>query len=283
MNDAVTTPPNGPEDEGPENPRDKHHDGAPRAQERAKSFRLQDVLMFVGGAIGVWAIMSVVLFQVFFIPSGSMLPTLELHDRVIVSKFAYGYSRHSLPLGLGRNLPEGNGRVLTWLPFAQAMPDRGDIVVFHQPAKRENLIKRVIGLPGDRIQVIDERLIINGQTVNREQLDTYAYAGETCIHVVALYAEDLPDGPRHPILEQRDGGSCIAGSAADNTLEQIVPDGHFFVMGDNRDGSNDSRAGLKYIPMERLLGRAETVLFTFKRCDPDPALRCPFGRVWRPL
>lgn len=260
------------------------------------TFSGKDMVWFFAGAAAVYIVMTVFVFQVFFIPSESMQPALETSDRVLVSKFAYGYSRHSVPI-VGKFLPQGQGgRLLTWLPFVRAQPERGDVVVFNNPRANRHLIKRVIGLPGDRLQVIDERLYINGEIVPRELLETYDYRSEPsegppCILRVDIYAEELPGGTRHPVLERREGLTCRLKVGLDNTGEYLVPPGHFFVMGDNRDGSGDSRAGFSqtdprnfgYVPMEWLVGRAETVLFTFKSCDNEPGLQCPFGRVWRPL
>lgn len=278
-------------------------------EEAGQHVSMTDLGGFLIGAASVFITMTILMFQVFFIPSESMQPVLEKHDRVLVNKFAYGYSRFTLPFGLHTLLPEGRtpgagrGRVLTWLPFANPLPARGDVVVFWKEQDQLHLIKRVIGLPGDTIRVENERLTINGELVERIQIGSYDYRRACAntrgyeipngIQRVDLFAEHLPNSPSHPVLEQRDGGTCATGSALDGRphrltgtpqpLEFVVPPGHFFAMGDNRDASQDSRAGLGYVPTEYLVGQAVTVLFTFKRCDGTPGLQCPFARVWRPL
>lgn len=187
-------------------------------------------------------------FEPFNIPSGSMIPTLLVGDYLFVSKFSYGYSRHSLPLS-----PDlGQGRI--W----GAMPERGDVAVFKYP--RDNAtdyIKRIIGLPGDRIQVIRGVLHINGEPVKRELVGDFVAEGDGPRLRMRRFKETLPGGRSHFILEFSDD------QPSDNTPEFVVPDGHVFAMGDNRDNSQDSRfPDVGFIPFDNLVGRAEILFFS---------------------
>jgi signal peptidase I len=184
------------------------------------------------------------LYEPFNIPSSSMVPTLLIGDYLFVSKFSYGYSKHSLPF----SIPLFSGRIL------EGEPERGDVAVFKLPRdNKTDYIKRIIGLPGDRIQVIGGILHINGEPVQRERLaEDYVYDGKP--H--AQYIETLPGGRQHRIVEVGDG------EFKDNTNEFVVPAGHYFGMGDNRDNSDDSRGGVGFIPAENLVGRAEILFFS---------------------
>ncbi len=191
--------------------------------------------------------MRTVAYEPFNIPSGSMIPTLLVGDYLFVSKYSYGYSRHSLPM----SLPLFSGRILG------SQPHRGDVVVFKLPTdNRTDYIKRVIGLPGDHIQVVHGELKINGTIVERKQVDDYVQrdaSGNTLR--VAEYMETLPGGVVHPILRVPDSDDAFQN----NTVEYIVPPDHNFMMGDNRDNSADSRflSQVGYVPAENLVGRAE--------------------------
>lgn len=189
-------------------------------------------------------------YEPFNIPSKSMVPTLLVGDYLFVSKFSYGYSRHSLPF----SLPLISGRI-----FASA-PERGDVAVFKLPADNStDYIKRIIGLPGDRIQVVNGILVINGTPVERrrvgEYVDTDEYGNAT---TYAKYIETLPGGREHVIIEKSDNGQL------DNTPVYTVPPGHYFAMGDNRDNSLDSRVlnMVGFVPAENLVGRAEILFFS---------------------
>jgi signal peptidase I len=231
-----------------------------------------ELIRFILGAAVIYLLITSLIFRSFYIPSGSMEPTLQVRDHVIVLNFPYGWSRHSIQLGLGAWLPRGEGRILG------GAPARGDVIVFRHPEKREHLIKRVIGLPGDTIQVRDGRLYINDEVVPRELRGPVAYRNRSGrIVEPTLYEEVLPNGVRHKIYELGDDYPY------DNTQRFIVPENRVFVMGDNRDDSLDSRSELGVIPIENIVGRAATVLFTFHRCKREPGLTCPTGRVWRPL
>ena len=185
-------------------------------------------------------------YEPFTIPSGSMLPTLLVGDYLFVSKFSYGYSRHSFPF----SPPLFEGRI------PEGTPERGDVVVFKLPRDgKTDYIKRVIGLPGDRIQVLRGRLMINGEMVEREAV------GEPRLEVgerVQPFVETLPGGREHLIWEKSDSAYL------DNTDVYVVPDGHFFAMGDNRDSSQDSRVlrAVGYVPFENIVGRADVLFFS---------------------
>lgn len=234
-----------------------------------------DTIRFFAGVAAVWLVIITVLFAPFHIPSESMQPSLEVGDRVLVSKWAYGYSRHSLPLGIGYHVPENID-----LRVFPRNPERGDVVVFRNPNDPRNLIKRVIGLPGDVISVQEGRLYINGEQVERERIDerTYIPHGDPRPVTVTAYIETLPNGVEHYIYERSDFDSV------DNVGPFRVPMNSVFVMGDNRDSSVDSRfSSVGYVELTEVVGRAETVMFTFKRCQRIEGIYCPTGRVWRGL
>ena len=201
-------------------------------------------------ALLIALVIRTVAFEPFNIPSGSMLPTLEIGDYLFVSKFSYGYSQHSLPL----SLPLIPGRIL----FSE--PERGDVAVFKLPSdNKTDYIKRIVGVPGDKIQVKDGRLKINGKTVDRRKIKDYLMLGEFGQNrKVTRYKETLPNGKTYAILEMSDQGPL------DNTGVYIVPDNHYFAMGDNRDNSQDSRVQTQvgFIPKKNLVGRAEILFFS---------------------
>ncbi len=192
------------------------------------------------------------LFEPFYIPSGSMKSTLLVGDYVFVSKYSYGYSRFSFPFGL----PIFDGR-----KFAEA-PKRGDVIVFKLPTDTSvSYIKRLIGMPGDKIQVKDSRLYINGQVVPRTRIKNFLdedARGNS--QEIPQYVETLPNGVAYITLDQDPHGQL------DNTEIYTVPEKHYFFMGDNRDNSQDSRVldRVGFVPEENLLGPARIVFFSSK-------------------
>lgn len=182
-----------------------------------------------------------------------MYPTLFVGDYLFVSKYTYGYSKHSLPF----SLPVIEGRV--W----EDMPSRGDVVVFKYPRdNKTDFIKRIIGLPGDKIKLIDGRLFINGKQLEREQLDDFVIRDAMGnAERYRQYVETLPEGLQHKILEVSDSEDV------DNFEEVTVPQGSFFVMGDNRDRSDDSRLNVGFVPAENLIGKARVLFFSHNSDD----------------
>jgi signal peptidase I len=217
----------------------------------------------------------------FNIPSGSMLPTLQIGDYLFVSKFAYGYSYASLPFS--PHLFSGR------IPLS--MPARGDVAVFKWPGDDStDYIKRVIGLPGDRVQVRQGELYLNGTLVPRRAEGEYLAEDRGFQTLTRLYEEDLPGsanraGVDHEILKMSDVGGV------NNTPEVTVPPGFLFVMGDNRDNSADSRVpvtmnGVGLLPVENLVGKAEFIFFSFDARDPwwavwDWPFEVRWGRLLR--
>jgi signal peptidase I len=208
-------------------------------------------------------------FEPFSIPSGSMIPTLLIGDYLFVSKTAYGYSRYSFPWGM--------------MPFSGRIwsddPARGDVIVFRPPGEpQSDFIKRLIGLPGDRIQVLGGLLHINGVPVQRQRIEDFINLDNGISS--PQYLETLPGGVSHLIIEQ-DGDDGIY----DNTPVYVVPAGHYFMMGDNRDSSSDSRVpgagapfgldaeisdpaqlgNVGFVPAANLIGPAKTLFWSYDR------------------
>jgi signal peptidase I len=203
----------------------------------------------------IFAVVLAVLFrsfayEPFHIPSGSMKSNLLVGDYLFVSKFAYGYSRYSFPLGL----PLFEGRILD-----NNKPERGDVAVFRLPSNpRIDYIKRIIGMPGDRVQVKGGIVYINDQPLERHMLDKYSDS-ENPYYVKAMprFEEVLPEGKIITILKERNHG------AADDTPVYEIPQGFYFMMGDNRDNSRDSRfSEVGLVPEVNMIGRAEIIFFS---------------------
>jgi signal peptidase I len=222
-------------------------------------------------ALIAWVIRSFV-FAPFSIPSGSMLPTLFIGDYVMVAKWPYGFSRHSFPWGF----PSFDGRL-----FGN-IPERGDVVVFRAPGSDEDFVKRVVGVPGDRVAVQSGMLIINGRPIPRQPQGTFAMpisANSPCRVVggasqmisqgddgkpaclYPVYSETLPGGRTYEVIDQ------VENPRADQIPTTVVPAGHVFLMGDNRDDSLDSRfsveeGGIGFVPIQNLIGRATFIFWS---------------------
>ncbi|HVJ55812.1 MAG TPA: signal peptidase I [Aliidongia sp.] len=219
---------------------------------------ITDILKTIITVVAAVLVVRTFAFEPFNIPSGSMIPTLLVGDYVFVSKFSYGYSKYSFPF----YHPNFDGR------FFNSLPKRGDVAVFKLPRDPSiDYIKRIVGLPGDKIQVIDGLLYINQKPVERVRTEDFV-DDETGTKVpVRQFLETLPNGVQHPILQPIDNGPL------DNTPIFEVPPDHVFAMGDNRDNSADSRLppwdhGVGYVPIENLVGRADFRFFSFDGNTP---------------
>ena len=215
-------------------------------------------------ALLIAGVFRTLLFQPFWIPSGSMKSTLLIGDFLFVSKFAYGYSQHSFPFSLA----PFDGRI-----FASE-PERGDVIVFKHPRNGQDYVKRLIGLPGDRVQVTDGVLAINGEPAPLERAGQYlepvvpgqnlqckSYPREDgeVLCLKERYIETLPNGVEHVVLNADDNKAALS----DNTRVFEVPEAHYFFMGDNRDNSNDSRQSVGMVPFDHLVGRADLIALSF--------------------
>ena len=203
-------------------------------------------------ALLIAMLVRTLLFQPFHIPSGSMQPNLLVGDYIITSKYSVGYGKYAAdPIPL----PIEEGRLL------ERQPARGDIVVFRPEGLRKNFIKRLVGLPGDEIQMIDGVLNVNNEPVLLERLGADAAIENAVTENAEFWREQFPEGHIHTILDAE------KNSVSDNTTIYTVPDGFYFMMGDNRDHSGDSRrdvseGGAGLIPAENIIGRAEFILLS---------------------
>jgi signal peptidase I len=213
---------------------------------------LAETIRVIVPALIIAMVIRTLLFQSFNIPSGSMEGTLLVGDYLFLSKYSYGYTHYSLPF----SPPLFSGRIFG------SEPQRGDVVVFRLPRDDSvDYIKRVIGLPGDRIQMIDGLLQINGVAVQRERAEDFIDSDGPRPFHVKRWRETLPNGVSYYTLDR------IEHSEYDTTQPYLVPPGHFFMMGDNRDNSLDSRVppsvgGVGYVPFENLIGQAKIIFFS---------------------
>ena len=222
--------------------------------------KILDNLKVLGIALIIAVLIRSFLFQPFYIPSSSMEPTLLVGDRIFVSKYAYGYSKHSFPF----SPPILQKRIFS------SKPNYGDLVVFKTPSdNRTDFIKRVIGLPGDKIRIIDGQIEINENLIIRKKdndfIDVDKNGNNKRIRKYLEYFDQI----EIEVLDIMDQG------IVDNTSLYIVPENHFFVMGDNRDNSQDSRFinSVGYIPMENLVGKARFIFFSLENSR--------FFQIWK--
>ena len=235
-----------------------------------KSFgeQVTETIRTIFWALIIAGVFRTLFFQPFWIPSGSMKDTLLIGDFLFVNKMAYGYSRHSCPF----SMCPFSGRIIG------SDPELGDVVVFKHPVNGTEFIKRVVGLPGDKVQFTNGVLSINGDLMVQTPAGTFeeifdpqgplrsfprcenAPVGQGGVCTKSRYAEAFPDGSTHAVLN-------IGNQHTDNTRVFTVPEGHFFAVGDNRDNSTDSRVaqnagGVGFVPMENLIGRADRIMFS---------------------
>jgi signal peptidase I len=218
---------------------------------KKKEGGIAETVRVLFNALIIALVIRTFLFQPFNIPSGSMIPTLLVGDYLFVSKYSYGYTHYSLPF---------SPRIFSGR-FMGGTLKRGDVVVFRLPKDDSiDYIKRVIGLPGDKIQMIDGVLNINGQAVPRQRVEDFVTDEDGVVERVKQYRETLPNGVSYNTLDLTDSGFY------DNTPVYTVPPGDFFMMGDNRDNSTDSRvlSQVGYVPFENLVGKAQIIFFSIR-------------------
>jgi signal peptidase I len=213
-----------------------------------------EVVKTVIYALAIALVLRVLLFQPFTIPSASMVPNLLEGDYVVVTKWSYGWSRHSIPF----SPPLIQGRIFN------RDPERGDVIVFKLPRDgHTDFVKRLIGMPGDRIDMKGGAVLLNGEPLKRQPLGPEVVETDFGVRTVDRYLETLPNGKSYVINDFGPDGDM------DDVTGFIVPEGHYFFMGDNRDNSLDSRApeeiGVGYVPAENLEGKAQIVPFSWDK------------------
>ena len=226
----------------------------PKPSERRFQKTVRDLVIL----IAVLLTFRAFSYQHFLIPSGSMIPTLQMGDFVMINKSAYGYSKFNLP----QHLPLFQGRI-----FAKKTPQIGDVIIFVNPKDHKmDYIKRCVGCPGDRVQLRQGKLYINGEVCTYKPADTYKTFDPQGNRVeYNCYEETLPNGVKHIIMRTEDSQDALLMDPRNNTDEFIVPEGHYFAMGDNRNQSRDSRyPDPGFVPLDHFLAQASLVFLSFE-------------------
>jgi signal peptidase I len=254
-----------------------HAMAAARATGKKPDEGLWETAKVIIQALAIAFFVRTFFFQPFNIPSSSMYPTLKVGDYLFVSKLSYGYGKYSFNFSFGWSEPPWV-KCCSFVDFSGRkvladVPERGDVAVFKLPSNIDiDYIKRVIGLPGDRIQMKEGVLFINEVAVKKERIEDYYdpdfEAGEQFgKELVSQFTETLPNGVSYRVLDYADMGF------PDNTGVFVVPPENYFMMGDNRDNSSDSRLSVGFVPIENFVGRADMLFFSIQ---PDATLR----RIW---
>jgi signal peptidase I len=250
-----------------------------RMPKRLSAHAIWDFVKQAGLAILFALVSTTALARPYYVPSGSMEPTIQIGDELLTSKFSYGYSRYSLPFALG---PASATRLF------QRLPARGDVIVFQLPRDpSQAYVKRVIGLPGDSVQMREGRLWLNGRELPLKRDGSAPVEESNGAKIMEpRYGETLPGGRTHPIFKTQWGGPL------DNTPVYVVPANHLFMMGDNRDNSLDSRVsaadgGVGFVPMENLVGQAQFVIGSVDFLKAHSLLEWPaefrMARLFKPV